>query len=102
MQKISKEICDINANPKSKLHKKRVSFKEDLEIVHVQHTWLFAMNQSRKGNWEEIARDSERFLLTRIIPSEFIIGPVLVKKYFQYIHNLQIRKIDDMILSISK
>ncbi|XP_034031720.1 protein phosphatase 1 regulatory subunit 15B [Thalassophryne amazonica] len=41
--------------------------------VHVLRTWLFARQASRKGHWEEMARDRERFK-RRIQATEQAIG----------------------------
>lgn len=47
--------------------------------IHVMHAWDYAYRAARRGRWEEIARDRERFRL-RIEKLGKIIEPVLVKK----------------------
>lgn len=44
--------------------------------VHVMRSWTFARQVSRKGNWEVMARDRERFR-RRIQEAESLIGPCL-------------------------
>ncbi|KAK2842650.1 hypothetical protein Q5P01_012850 [Channa striata] len=51
---------------------KKVRFSPVLQ-VHVMRTWPFARQASRKGHWEEMARDRDRFL-KRIRETEQAIG----------------------------
>nr|XP_057931447.1 protein phosphatase 1 regulatory subunit 15B [Doryrhamphus excisus] len=51
---------------------KKLDFSPVVE-VHVMRTWAFAMQASRKGPWEEMARDRERFR-RRIDETERTIG----------------------------
>ncbi|XP_070763908.1 protein phosphatase 1 regulatory subunit 15A [Enoplosus armatus] len=51
---------------------KRVQFSP-LVQVHVMRTWQFARQASRKGHWEEMARDRDRFW-RRIRETEQAIG----------------------------
>ncbi|XP_029614130.1 protein phosphatase 1 regulatory subunit 15B isoform X2 [Salmo trutta] len=51
---------------------KKVRFSP-LVQVHVMHTWPFARQMSRKGPWEELARDRDRFR-KRIQGTEQAIG----------------------------
>lgn len=44
--------------------------------VHVMRSWTFARQASRKGNWEEMARDRDRFQ-RRIREAEAQLGPCL-------------------------
>lgn len=44
--------------------------------VHVVRSWLFARRASRRGNWEEMARDRERFQ-RRVKEVEACVGPCL-------------------------
>lgn len=44
--------------------------------VHVMRSWTFARQASRKGNWEEMARDRDRFQ-RRIEQAEASVGPCL-------------------------
>lgn len=44
--------------------------------VHVMRSWTFARQASRKGDWEVMARDRERFR-RRIQEAESSIGPCL-------------------------
>jgi len=43
---------------------------------YIQYVWQFAYQQARKSEWEQYARDRDRFT-RRIIESEHIINPVL-------------------------
>ena len=58
--------------------KKQVHFDEKL-TVHVMHAWRFAYHKARCGEWEQIARDRERFR-RRIDKVNEILHPILVKK----------------------
>lgn len=40
--------------------KKTVKFDLNLKVYH-QYVWCFAYKQSRKGLWEQFARDRDRF-----------------------------------------
>ncbi|KAM4618465.1 uncharacterized protein ACJ7VT_007847 [Polymixia lowei] len=51
---------------------KKVRFSPLVE-VHVMRTWPFARQASRKGHWEEMARDRDRFR-RRIVETEQAIG----------------------------
>ncbi|EDW09790.2 uncharacterized protein LOC6579982 [Drosophila mojavensis] len=58
----------------SQEHRKRVRF--DLKPkVHVMHTWDYAYRAARKGGWQQIALDRERFQqrINRIAPTLNII-----------------------------
>lgn len=57
---------------------KRVRFQEKL-TVHLMCTWTYAYKNARQGEWEQAARDRERFkfIIERIGK---IILPVLMKK----------------------
>lgn len=55
-----------------KLPQKKVQFLP-LVQVHVMRTWPFARQASRKGHWEELARDRARFQ-RRIQEAEDVIG----------------------------
>ncbi|KAF7223944.1 protein phosphatase 1 regulatory subunit 15A [Nothobranchius furzeri] len=51
---------------------KKVQFSP-LVQVHVMRTWPFARQASRKGHWEELARDRDRFR-RRVLDTERAIG----------------------------
>ncbi|XP_048025142.1 protein phosphatase 1 regulatory subunit 15B [Megalobrama amblycephala] len=51
---------------------KKVKFSPIVQ-VHKMHTWSFALQASRKGPWEELARDRDRFR-KRISETEKAIG----------------------------
>ncbi|KAG7522032.1 hypothetical protein JOB18_011527 [Solea senegalensis] len=51
---------------------KKVQFSPVVQ-VHVMRTWLFARQTSRKGHWEVMARDRDRFR-RRVWEAEKIIG----------------------------
>lgn len=57
---------------KASTTQKKVRFSP-LVQVHVMRTWLFARQASRKGHWEEMARDRDRFR-RRIQDTEQAIG----------------------------
>ncbi|XP_041853694.1 protein phosphatase 1 regulatory subunit 15B [Melanotaenia boesemani] len=57
---------------KASTTQKKVQFSP-LVQVHVMHTWPFARQASRKGHWEEMARDRDRFR-RRILELEKVIG----------------------------
>ncbi|KAJ8974630.1 hypothetical protein NQ317_009021 [Molorchus minor] len=61
---------------------KKVRFAEDGKLceVHPMVQWAFAYHQSRKGPWEEYARDRERFS-RRIADMEKIISPIFDIKH---------------------
>ena len=48
--------------------------------VHVQYVWQFAYQQACKSEWEQYARDRDRFM-RRIIESEHIINPILKESH---------------------
>ncbi|XP_055790716.1 protein phosphatase 1 regulatory subunit 15B-like [Salvelinus fontinalis] len=58
---------------------KKVRFSP-LVQVHVMHTWPFAQQMSRKGPWEELARDRDRFR-KRIQETEQAIGYCFSKSH---------------------
>ena len=48
--------------------------------VYVQYVWQYAYQQARKSEWEQYARDRDRFM-RRIIESEHIINPILKESH---------------------
>ncbi|XP_068579727.1 protein phosphatase 1 regulatory subunit 15B [Cebidichthys violaceus] len=54
---------------------KKVRFSPEVQ-VHVMRTWPFARQASRKGHWEEMARDRDRFR-RRVRDAERVIGRCL-------------------------
>ncbi|XP_038150719.1 protein phosphatase 1 regulatory subunit 15B [Cyprinodon tularosa] len=58
-------------NDKPRTKQKKVCFSP-LVQVHVMRTWSFARQASRKGPWEELARDRDRFR-RRILEAESAI-----------------------------
>uniref|UniRef100_A0A3Q0QN88 Protein phosphatase 1, regulatory subunit 15B n=1 Tax=Amphilophus citrinellus TaxID=61819 RepID=A0A3Q0QN88_AMPCI len=58
---------------------KKVRFSP-LVQVHVMRTWPFARQASRKGHWEEMARDRDRFR-RRIREAEQVIGQCLTQPH---------------------
>ena len=52
--------------------------------VHVLRTWLFARKASRKGHWEELARDRDRFQ-RRIQEVDDVIGYCLSQSHREMI-----------------
>ncbi|XP_040024905.2 uncharacterized protein LOC120812770 [Gasterosteus aculeatus] len=55
--------------------RKKVHFSPEVQ-VHVMRTWQFARYASRKGHWEEMARDRDRFQ-RRVWEAEQTIGRCL-------------------------
>lgn len=66
---------------------KSVRFDEAPPRVYVMRTWPYASRQARKGHWEQIGRDRERFK-RRIENTKNIIEKALLNK----INNLSIDK----------
>ena len=64
---------------------KRVHFDEK-PVIHVMHVWSYASRAARHGEWEQIARDRERFRM-RIQRLSEIIEPALAHKYNMYLRN---------------
>lgn len=58
---------------------KKVSF-DPTPVVHVMVTWNYAYRAARKGPWEEIARDNERFR-GRIRSIAIVLEPILRSKH---------------------
>lgn len=63
---------------------KRVRFQEK-SVIHLMCTWAYAYKKARLGEWEQIARDQERFRL-RIERIGTIITPLLVKKLEKFVN----------------
>lgn len=49
-------------------------------IIHIMVTWNYAYRAARKGQWEEMARDSERFK-GRINSIAAVLNPILTSKH---------------------
>ncbi|KAM0731649.1 Protein phosphatase 1 regulatory subunit 15A [Formica fusca] len=58
---------------------KKVSFAPT-PIIHIMVTWNYAYRAARKGQWEEMARDSERFK-GRINSIAAVLNPILTSKH---------------------
>ncbi|XP_018374621.1 PREDICTED: uncharacterized protein LOC108768618 isoform X2 [Trachymyrmex cornetzi] len=58
---------------------KKVSF-DPTPVVHVMVTWNYAYRAARRGPWEEIARDNERFR-GRIKSIAIVLDPILKSKH---------------------
>ena len=65
---------------------KTVKFDSDSPTVYTMHAWDFAYRNTRRGHWEHIARDRERFQ-RRIVQIAAIIEPDL-KKHINCERNL--------------
>ncbi|XP_072761342.1 uncharacterized protein Ppp1r15 [Anoplolepis gracilipes] len=59
---------------------KKVSFAPTPPIVHIMVTWDYAYRAARKGQWEEMARDNERFK-GRINSIAAVLNPILTSKH---------------------
>lgn len=57
--------------------------------VRVMYVWPYAHQEARRGEWEQAARDRERFKM-RIQKLNKIIDPMLVRKYTNYLLSLYI------------
>ncbi|XP_050464494.1 uncharacterized protein LOC126858308 [Cataglyphis hispanica] len=64
---------------KSTVQTKKVSFAST-PIVHIMVTWNYAYRAARKGQWEEMARDNERFK-GRINSIAAVLNPILTSKH---------------------
>lgn len=58
---------------------KKVSFAQT-PIIHIMVTWNYAYRAARKGQWEEMARDNERFK-GRINSIAAVLDPILTSKH---------------------
>lgn len=47
------------------------------------YTWAYAYRSARRGEWETMARDHERFQM-RIKKLSEIIDPILIKKHNEF------------------
>ncbi|XP_014915167.1 protein phosphatase 1 regulatory subunit 15B [Poecilia latipinna] len=68
-----------NTEKKAGTRQKKVQFSP-LVQVHVMRTWPFARQASRKGHWEELARDCDRFR-RRIADTEQAVGYCLTQPH---------------------
>uniref|UniRef100_A0A096MBK4 Protein phosphatase 1 regulatory subunit 15A/B C-terminal domain-containing protein n=1 Tax=Poecilia formosa TaxID=48698 RepID=A0A096MBK4_POEFO len=68
-----------NTEKKAGTRQKKVQFSP-LVQVHVMRTWPFARQASRKGHWEELARDRDRFR-RRIADTEQAVGYCLTQPH---------------------
>ncbi|XP_072242465.1 uncharacterized protein [Leuresthes tenuis] len=64
---------------KTSTTQKKVRFSPQVQ-VHVMRTWPFARQASRKGHWEEMARDRDRFR-RRVSETEQAIGYCLSQSH---------------------
>uniref|UniRef100_A0A1A8GYN8 Protein phosphatase 1, regulatory subunit 15B n=1 Tax=Nothobranchius korthausae TaxID=1143690 RepID=A0A1A8GYN8_9TELE len=62
----------VEESIKARSTQKKVQFSPRVQ-VHVMRTWPFARQASRKGHWEELARDRDRFR-RRVLDTERAIG----------------------------
>uniref|UniRef100_A0A1B6IL55 Uncharacterized protein n=1 Tax=Homalodisca liturata TaxID=320908 RepID=A0A1B6IL55_9HEMI len=69
---------------------KKVRFAEgkDLAQIHPMVTWDFAYRSARKGPWETLALDSERFKC-RVARTEKILAPVLDPEHRATVYRLR-------------
>ena len=74
---------------KEKTHRKTVTFavQEQLVTVHPMIKWNFAYRNARKGPWERYACDRFHFQ-SRIQSCEHVLGPMLERKYHQYLNSI--------------
>ncbi|XP_020297096.1 uncharacterized protein LOC109861729 [Pseudomyrmex gracilis] len=64
---------------KSETQKKKVRF-DPTPVVHIMVKWNYAYRAARKGPWEEMARDNERFK-GRINSIGAVLNPILTSKH---------------------
>ncbi|XP_054280003.1 uncharacterized protein LOC128998061 [Macrosteles quadrilineatus] len=71
-------VPSSNSSFCNKTSPKKVRFAEDDNLVkiHPMVTWDYAYRMARRGPWEMLARDSERFKL-RIARTEAVLKPIL-------------------------
>ena len=63
----------------SMVQMKKVSFAP-VPVVHIMITWNYAYRAARKGQWEEMARDHERFK-GRVNSIAAVLNPILTNKH---------------------
>ncbi|XP_072291524.1 uncharacterized protein [Eucyclogobius newberryi] len=63
--------AEASSASEGRVRTKRVRFSDEVQ-VHIMRSWLFARQASRRGQWEESARDRERFK-RRILETEKIL-----------------------------
>lgn len=63
---------------------KKVCFNDHLQL-HIMCVWSYAYKKARHGEWEQVARDRERFRF-RIERVGKVINPVL-EKHFLNVQN---------------
>jgi hypothetical protein len=69
---------------------KQVRFKEsEKSDIREMHVWSYASREARRGEWEQMARDRDRFM-RRVERMAAILDPVLLKKYAEYNNLLEI------------
>jgi len=54
---------------------KKVTF-DSRPTIYTQYVWQFAYQQARKSEWEQYARDRDRFA-RRILESEQVLNPII-------------------------
>ncbi|XP_011194576.1 uncharacterized protein LOC105219925 [Zeugodacus cucurbitae] len=69
---------------------KRVRFNLNPE-VHMMYAWSYAYKSARKGHWESLARDRDRFR-KRIENTSKYINPILTPEHRSFIYNSRFDK----------
>ncbi|KYN40593.1 Protein phosphatase 1 regulatory subunit 15A [Trachymyrmex septentrionalis] len=72
-------FTDKDSEELTNTQSKKVSF-DPTPVVHVMVTWNYAYRAARRGPWEEIARDNERFK-KRIKSIAIVLDPILKSKH---------------------
>ncbi|XP_018303567.1 uncharacterized protein PPP1R15 isoform X2 [Mycetomoellerius zeteki] len=72
-------FADENNEELTNTQIKKVSF-DPTPVVHVMVTWNYAYRAARRGPWEELARDNERFR-GRIKSIAIVLDPILKSKH---------------------
>uniref|UniRef100_W8BX39 Protein DP71L n=1 Tax=Ceratitis capitata TaxID=7213 RepID=W8BX39_CERCA len=73
-------------NVASPIHKvKKVRFNLN-PVVHTMYAWSFAYKSARKGQWENFARDRDRFR-RRIENTSKYLNPILTPEHRSFIYN---------------
>ncbi|XP_055682695.1 uncharacterized protein LOC129789708 [Lutzomyia longipalpis] len=83
---------DIESEPiqlDSGFEERKVRFNLKPE-VHVIRAWEFAYRQARKGNWDQVARDRDRFE-KRILSLGRVLSPILEQNHREKVYNERFR-----------
>ncbi|XP_039955580.1 uncharacterized protein LOC120771577 [Bactrocera tryoni] len=90
-EKLNDSVESLGSDaPKPAESSKRVRFNLNPEI-HVMYAWSYAYRSARKGHWESLARDRDRFR-KRIENTSKYINPILTPEHRSFIYNTRFDK----------